>query len=77
MMPPVAAGIWNSVMAAPAVKFLAGTDPVPKDGAESIPRMVTVAKEELPMVAVDGSTTLFIRKVTVSSGSTVSSLATR
>ena len=49
-MPPVAAGTWNSVMAVPAVKVLAATEPVPKDGAESVPRIVTVAEEGVPIV---------------------------
>ncbi len=38
-LPPLAAGTVNSVMAAPAVKVLAETEPMPKDGAASVPRM--------------------------------------
>ena len=51
-LPPLAAGTVKSVMAAPAVKVLAVTEPLPKDGAESVPRMVTVAEEGVPMVKV-------------------------
>ena len=50
-LPPVAAGTWNSVMAVFRVKLLAGTAPVPKSGAASVPRMVTVTEEGVPMVA--------------------------
>ena len=48
-LPPVAAGTWNSVMAAPAVKVLAATEPVPKDGAESVPRIVAVTEDGVPI----------------------------
>ena len=49
-LPPLAAGTVNSAMAVPAVKVLAETEPMPKDGAESVPRMMTVADEGVPMV---------------------------
>ena len=48
-MPPVAAGTWNSVTGTPAVKVRADTEPVPKEGAESVPRTMTVTEEGLPM----------------------------
>ena len=54
-LPPVAAGTWNSVMARPPVKLLAVTEPVPKSGAESVPRMVTVTDEGVPTVCVIGT----------------------
>ena len=49
-LPPVAAGPVKSVMAWPAVNVFAVTEPVPKDGAESVPLMVTVTEEGVPMV---------------------------
>ena len=73
-LPPVVAGTWNSVTGTPAVKVRADTEPVPNDGAESVPRMVTVAEEGVPMVPVVGSAMLDIENVMVSSGSAAPSL---
>ena len=56
------------------------TEPLPKDGAESVPRMVTVAEEGVPMVLVTpaiANATLVIDMVMVSSGSAVLSLTAR
>ena len=64
-------------MAVPAVKVLAETAPMPKDGAESVPRMMTVAEEGVPTVAEVGTPMLAIEKVTVSSGSAAPSLNAR
>ena len=49
-LPPVAAGTVKSVIAVPAVKVLAVTEPLPKDGAESVPRIVTVTEDGLPTI---------------------------
>ena len=79
-LPPVAAGTVNSVMAAPAVKVLAETEPVPKDGAESVPRMVTVADEGVPIAKFWPVVSLKMRsnsKVIVSSLSVAPSAAAR
>ena len=76
-LPPVAAGTVKSVIAVPAVKVLAVTEPVPKDGAESVPRMVTVAEEGVPMVKPATLVACRLSSVTdtVSSPSAVPSVA--
>ena len=66
------------MIAPPAVKVLAVTEPLPKDGAESVPRMVTVAEEGVPMETdpVVSAVTLSKVTVTVSSPSCTPSLLT-
>ena len=78
-LPPLAAGTVKSVIAAPAVKVLAVTEPVPKEGAESVPRMMTVTEEGEGSgrgLAVNPSMKESIRPVSDSSGSVALSVLT-